>query len=308
MIEEEYEKKVKGTKTFCIIVGILFLIGFIIGISQKNIINSVLSIGFIILLYLFYVFTKKKKIAGPILGIILGTLYILQLNILSIIIGVFIISDCLKIMKYIKGINNKEEISLKNNTFMKKIVIFILVIVIVCVLIFIGFLGTKIMNEAVNVNSNIDHQSNNSNYYCVNEITFTYGNDWTEVNIEEQGKTNAVLQHKTDNIFFSCSEAQEIMEYDYTQESERQFVYNVLRAGYMYYGKKLTKESGSFTLINNNLYCACFEVDVGSLYNRFYILVNLQKNKACVCITASENALTSSQESKVMDIIQTIKF
>ncbi len=140
-------------------------------------------------------------------------------------------------MKYIKGINNKEEISLKNNTFMKKIVIFILVIVIVCVLIFIGFLGTKIMNEAVNVNSNIEHQSNNSNYYCVNEITFTYGNDWTEVNIEEQGEPKAILKYKTDNISFFCSEAQEIMEYDYTQESERQFAYNLLRAGYRYYGK-----------------------------------------------------------------------
>lgn len=29
MTEEEYEKKVKGTKTFCIIIGILFAIVFL---------------------------------------------------------------------------------------------------------------------------------------------------------------------------------------------------------------------------------------------------------------------------------------
>ena len=105
MTEEEYEKKVKVTKTFCIIIGILFLISLLNGISQGNIIASVISLGFIILLYLFYSFTKKKKIAGPIIGIILGILYILQLNVLAIAIGVFILFDCFAILKYIIEIN-----------------------------------------------------------------------------------------------------------------------------------------------------------------------------------------------------------
>lgn len=103
MTEEEYEKKVKGTKTFCIIIGILFAIGIFINISQQNYINTVLSLGFLILLYLFYSFTKKKKIAGPIIGIILGCLYILQLNILSIVVGIFVLVDSIAMLKYIKG-------------------------------------------------------------------------------------------------------------------------------------------------------------------------------------------------------------
>ncbi len=70
MTEEEYEKKVKGTKTFCIIIGILFAIVFFMSVSQKNITTSILSVGFIILLVLFYLLTKKRKIAGPIIGII----------------------------------------------------------------------------------------------------------------------------------------------------------------------------------------------------------------------------------------------
>lgn len=102
MTEEEYEKKVKGTKTFCIIIGILFVLGIFINISQQNYISAVLSLGFLILLYLFYSFTKKKKIAGPIIGIILGCLYILQLNILSIVIGIFVLVDSIAMLKYLK--------------------------------------------------------------------------------------------------------------------------------------------------------------------------------------------------------------
>ena len=80
MTEEEYEKKVRGTKTFCIIIGVLFVLGIFVNISQQNYTNVVLALGFLILLYLFYSFTKKKKIAGPIIGIILGCLYILYLT------------------------------------------------------------------------------------------------------------------------------------------------------------------------------------------------------------------------------------
>lgn len=61
MTEEEYEKKVRGTKTFCIIIGVLFVLGIFVNISQQNYTNVVLALGFLILLYLFYSFTKKKK-------------------------------------------------------------------------------------------------------------------------------------------------------------------------------------------------------------------------------------------------------
>ena len=103
MTEEEYEKKVRGTNTFCIIIGVLFVLGIFVNISQQNYTNVVLALGFLILLYLFYSFTKKKKIAGPIIGIILGCLYILQLNILTIVVGIFVLGDSIAMLKYIKG-------------------------------------------------------------------------------------------------------------------------------------------------------------------------------------------------------------
>lgn len=105
MKDEEYEKKLKGTKTFCIIIGILFALGIFISVSQQNYINAVLSLAFLILLYLFYSFTKKKKIIGPVIGIILGILYILELNILTIVMGIFILIDCISMLKYIREIN-----------------------------------------------------------------------------------------------------------------------------------------------------------------------------------------------------------
>ena len=103
MTEEEYNKKVKGTKSFCMIIGILFLLGIFINISQQNYFKAILSLGFVLLLYLFYAFSKNKKIAGPIIGIILGILYIVQLNIVSIVIGFLILVDSIAMFKYIKS-------------------------------------------------------------------------------------------------------------------------------------------------------------------------------------------------------------
>lgn len=103
MTEEEYEKKVKGTKTFCIIIGLLFAIVFFMSVSQKNITTSILSVGFIILLFLFYLLTKKRKIAGPIIGI----MYIVQLSVISIVVGAFVLVDSISMLKYINNINKQ---------------------------------------------------------------------------------------------------------------------------------------------------------------------------------------------------------
>ena len=203
---------------------------------------------------------------------------------------------------------------------MKKGVIFIIAIVVIAVLILIGSLGMKIMDEASsisenNTNSNIDNIDDNSNsnsYYYSNGVTFTYGSEWTEEYIEEQGETYTTLENKSESIVFTCSGVQELNDYDYTQESNRQKAYDELRNYYQtyystYYGRNLTNQSSAFKLINNDLYYAFFEID-GSLYSRFYIILNTQENEACSCTILSTNSLTNLQESKVIDIIKTVEF
>ena len=103
MTEEEYNKKVKWTGIFCIIVGVLLTISLLAAFSQQMYMNAIKAIGLLILLVLFYIFSKKKKIIGPIIGIVLAILYILQLNIIGIIIGVLILVDCISMIKYING-------------------------------------------------------------------------------------------------------------------------------------------------------------------------------------------------------------
>ena len=112
MTDEEYEKKVKETKTFCILLGIVFAATLFIGISQENYVGAILAVIFLVVLYLFYSLTKKRKIVGPVIGIILGIVYIIQpiliygeIDIISIIIGISILADCLSMYKYIKDIN-----------------------------------------------------------------------------------------------------------------------------------------------------------------------------------------------------------
>ena len=94
---------------FCCILAILFSIGLVINFSTGNIVKIIISIIFLILLYLFYTFTKQRKIAGPIIGIILGIIYILELNIIGIIIGILILVDCIPMIKYLKEINKNQE-------------------------------------------------------------------------------------------------------------------------------------------------------------------------------------------------------
>ena len=102
MTEEEYEKKVKWTGIFCLIVGILLSISMLAAFLQQMYSTAGTAIGLLILLFLFYILSKKKNIIGPIIGILLAVLYILQLNIMGIIIGILILVDCISMIKYIK--------------------------------------------------------------------------------------------------------------------------------------------------------------------------------------------------------------
>lgn len=109
MTEEEFQKKLKGTKLFCIVIGILMLVGVISNFARGNTKSAIISLIMVIWLILFYTLSKKKNIIGPILGIILAILYFIQFfmqfNIISIVFGIAILIDCIAMIKYIKQNN-----------------------------------------------------------------------------------------------------------------------------------------------------------------------------------------------------------
>lgn len=107
MDEINFEKKLKGTKMFCILIGIIFIFSMIIHIILKNTLYAIISFAVVILMYLFYNCTKKRKIIGPIIGILLGGCYIVSFiwtrGIISVIIGIVVLIDSISMFKFIKN-------------------------------------------------------------------------------------------------------------------------------------------------------------------------------------------------------------
>lgn len=133
---------------------------------------------------------------------------------------------------------------------MKKVIFFIIAIVAVFVLILIGSLGMQIMDDASKISENntesdidnIDDFSKSNSYYYSNGITFTYGSEWTEENIAEEGQTYTTLENKSEGIVFTCSGVEEAKGYNYTQENDRQTAYNELSHYYQTYYSTFRKK------------------------------------------------------------------
>ena len=104
--EEEFNKKLKGTKWFSILVSCLFGLSLVLGLVQQKYFLAMLCLVFIVSFILFYNLTKKKLVAGPIIGIVLGSLYIVSFiwtrNIISVILGIAVIWDSILMLKYLK--------------------------------------------------------------------------------------------------------------------------------------------------------------------------------------------------------------
>lgn len=103
--DEEFEKKLRGTKWFSITLSVINSITLLAGIYLKNWYIVFLELVIITVLILFYVLTKKRMIAGPIIGIVLGILYIMSFNIISIALGIVVILDSIVMYKYISNKN-----------------------------------------------------------------------------------------------------------------------------------------------------------------------------------------------------------
>ena len=95
----EYEKLVGWIKIFCIVAGVC-------AFFTNTIIMAIIYVG---ALYVFYRLTKKRSIAGPIIGIVLGVLYVANFKLLSIIIGVLLILACAAMYKFILDLSKTKK-------------------------------------------------------------------------------------------------------------------------------------------------------------------------------------------------------
>ena len=68
-------------------------------------ISLFVAVLMLILLVLFLVLSLKKVKAGPIIGIIVGAIYITNLSIINIILGVCFIISCADMLKELKKSN-----------------------------------------------------------------------------------------------------------------------------------------------------------------------------------------------------------
>lgn len=113
MSDEEYSKKVKRLGGLCILGAILGVIGILLADSNgyenlKIVMAGVDGVIFIILLVLSYIFSKNRKIAGPILGIILGAWDIIHFSVYGIVVGIYIIVHCASMCKNISEFNKNK--------------------------------------------------------------------------------------------------------------------------------------------------------------------------------------------------------
>lgn len=111
MDEQKYEKAKKNDPiiflALAIILGVLLTVIFILSLVNQTplrtsdyfkLITGLLSF---ILMIIAFIGIRKDKIYGSIAGIIAGILYILQLNIIGIIIGIAMIWDCSRFIAYL---------------------------------------------------------------------------------------------------------------------------------------------------------------------------------------------------------------
>lgn len=73
--------------------------------SSINTISLFVAVLMLVLLILFLVLSLKKIKAGPIIGIIVGAIYITNLSLINIVVGVCFIISCADMLKELKKSN-----------------------------------------------------------------------------------------------------------------------------------------------------------------------------------------------------------
>jgi len=104
MDEQKFEKTIKDVKWVAIVLLILFSIVFVVNLSSGELTTLVvlINIADLALLLITAIGCSKKLMYGPICGIVVSILLILSFDILSIIIGICLLVECVNVIRYMK--------------------------------------------------------------------------------------------------------------------------------------------------------------------------------------------------------------
>lgn len=98
----DFEKALKNAKWFAVGILVLSIISFVLKIisGAASPLIIILGLAQLIIIILAIKGFNDEQMYGPICGIIVSVLLILNLNIISIIFGILYLIDCIKIKKY----------------------------------------------------------------------------------------------------------------------------------------------------------------------------------------------------------------
>ena len=101
----DYEKSIKNAKGFVIGILVLAIISFCLNLfgGALNTLSIVIGIAQLFLVFATIKGLNEEEMYGPICGIIVSVLLILNRDIISVVFGILYLLDCIKIINYMKN-------------------------------------------------------------------------------------------------------------------------------------------------------------------------------------------------------------
>lgn len=105
MENEKLEKTIKDAKLASIIILIIKILHTLSLFASQYVptTSKVISLMIVILLLVSIIGYKDKRMYGPIFGCIVSVLFILSADLLSLIVGIGLLVDCIYIIKNLRG-------------------------------------------------------------------------------------------------------------------------------------------------------------------------------------------------------------
>lgn len=295
--------------------------------------NKKFSFSVYSMLFNFLYFIYRKMYLVGILSFILQSIITQFINnalisILLLIIWGFLFYPLYKwhVDRKIKRIDlntiTEEELKKKGGTSIVPVIIIPLILIVILII----SMGLMIFNTASDIDNTYNNNSyteqenlnnyNSTNYFYSNGLTLTYGTDWKSAYIENGNEVFEVLTTDSKDIVLTCTVTGDASDdiLDCTKSEDRVSLYNELAnyynlSAYQDYNGSLVNQSLEFKYLSNNIYYAYFDIiSSANIYCRYIVLIDLSDQYVSYLTVRTDNAITISQEEKIIKLLKTADF